>query len=40
MEPFAWLILLMAVAIIAAYLYLKRRQAGPVDQDSGDGRAE
>lgn len=27
MEQFAWLILLMAVAIVAAYFYLKRRAA-------------
>lgn len=26
MQEFAWLILLLAVAIIAAYFYLKRRQ--------------
>ncbi len=26
MQEFAWLIVLMAVAIIAAYFYIKRRQ--------------
>jgi hypothetical protein len=25
-EPFAWLLLLMAVAIVAAFFYLKRRE--------------
>jgi hypothetical protein len=26
MEPFAWLLVLMAIAIVAAFFYLKRRQ--------------